>query len=194
MEEIGVVKFVQIQRASLKYGEKPNKVYNPSPLLVVDSLRLSPQGLVGVTADGGQIVDVHNTTHPDTKNWDGNGVSVGFTSHYTAMRAKFGAHLVDGISGENILIEASHPFALADLGKRLAFQNPATGELTYLHNLMVAAPCEPFSRFVLRQSPPVEPDVMKSTLQFLDSGMRGFYAAAQSGMVQAGDKVFASSE
>jgi hypothetical protein len=189
MREIGIIKLVQIQRASLKLGEKPNKIYDPSPLLVVDSLRLSPQGVIGLTADGGQIMDVHNANHPDSKNRAENGISVGFTSHYAAMRARFGEHLVDGISGENILVDTVHQFELADLGSQLTFQNPHTGEVVYLDDLMVAAPCEPFSRFALRQAPPVEANVMKSTLQFLDGGMRGFYAVAKGGIVQAGDKV-----
>ncbi len=52
MHEIGRIKQVQIQRSSLKLGERPYRVYDPAPLLVVDSLALSARGVVGVTADG----------------------------------------------------------------------------------------------------------------------------------------------
>ena len=189
MREIGVVKAVQIQRSSLKSGVKPQQVYAPTALLAVARLQLSPEGVLGLTDTGETIVDVHHAQHAETKNVGKNGVSVGFTSHYAAMRARFGPHLVDGSAGENILVDAEQSFALADLGGRLIFQNTA-GEEVVLEKLLVDAPCEPFSRFALQQTPPVEASLMKSTLQFLDSGMRGFYATAQRGSVQVGDKVY----
>src|SRR5262249_46110823 len=115
-----------------------------------------------------------------------------FTGHYDAMRTHFGAHLTDGIAGENILVDLQGVLKLQDIGQRIAFQNPATGELVYLDALSPAPPCEPFSRFALRQSPPVDAALMKETLQFLDDGMRGFYASALQGSVQAGDRVLVS--
>jgi MOSC domain len=146
-----------------------------------------------VLADGTEIIDVHNVSHPQSRNGGANGISVGFTAHYAAMRAHFGAHLSDGIAGENILVETASTIKLSDLGKRLVFQNQA-GTFVYLDNLLVAPPCEPFSRFALRQSPPVEAATMKATLQFLDDGTRGFYAVPLSGTIQSGDKVFASDD
>ncbi len=190
MREIGVVKSVQIQQASLKQGEKPQRIYDPAPLRQVDRLYLSLDGVTGVLDSGEEIVDVHNTRHPQSRNNGPNGVSVGFTSHYAAMRAQFGPHLIDGIAGENILVEVQQPFTLDALGESLVFQNPATGAQVRLESLMVAPPCEPFSRFALQQQPPVAADLMKATLQFLDGGTRGFYASAQSGHVARGDKVF----
>jgi MOSC domain-containing protein YiiM len=196
MREIGTVKRVQIQRSRLKLGEKPYRVFDPSPLLVVAALLLSSDGVIGVTEDGGKLIDVHNAGHPETRNHDGiNGVSVSFTSHYREMRACFGSHLVDGCAGENILIETDRHMSLEDLGKRLAFQNPSGGELVYLDALMVAAPCKEFSHFVNQanlKTAPLSAEQLKSTLQFLDNGQRGFYAASLgSGNIQAGDKVFA---
>ena len=191
MREIGTVKHLQVQRSPLKSGENPNRIYNPAPLLKVERLLLFPQGVIGVTDDGGEIVDVHNADHLNSKNSRVNGVSVGFTAHYVAMRGRFGEHLTDAIAGENILVEAGDTIKLADLGKRLAFQNPASGTLVYLDDLMVADPCEPFSRFALCQNPPVPAALMKETLQFLGDGMRGFYATATQGSIQVGDRVFA---
>jgi hypothetical protein len=64
MREIGRIKLVQVQRASLKAGERPYRYFDPTPLLVVDGLLLSPGGVVGLTADGDRVVDVHHVEHP----------------------------------------------------------------------------------------------------------------------------------
>lgn len=190
MREIGVVKSVQIQQASLKRMDEGLQLYDPAPLLQVGQLRLAPQGIYGVLQSGEEIVDVHNALHPQSKNIGDNGVSVGFTGHYAAMRERFGDHMQDGIAGENILVEASGIVSRADLGESLVIQ-PADGSDTItLGAMRVAAPCEPFSRFALQQTPPVAAETMKATLQFLSAGIRGFYATAQGGMVQPGDRVF----
>ncbi len=192
MREIGVVKQVQIQRESLKRVDGTQQAFDPTPLLIVDRLRLSSDGVLGFLADGTQIIDVHNVHHPGSRNRGDNWVSVNFISHYAAMQKQFGAHLTEGIAGENILVESSDAvLTVADFGKRLAFKSNETSEMVYLTDIIPAPPCEPFSRFALCQSPPVPAAVMKSTLQFLGDGMRGFYAAAVSGTIQAGNVVFA---
>jgi hypothetical protein len=194
MREIGRVKQVQIQRSSLKIGEKSARVYNPSPLLVVDCISVNSYGVTGLMADGAQIIDVHNAQHPTTKNSGVNGASVSFTGHYREIRAQYGTYLVDGCAGENILIEADRKFTLADLGVRLAFENAQTGEVAYLDDLMVAAPCVEFSHYVQKanqESAPLAADQLKATLQFLNDGRRGFYATAfNTATIQAGDRVF----
>ena len=195
MREIGIVKQVQIQRSSLKIGERPYRVYSPDPLLVVEAIRVDPAGVIGLTSDGGEIIDVHNSHHPQTRNSGVNAVSVGFTGHYHAMRTEYGAHLVDACAGENILVETDGIIKLAHLGKRLAFQNPHTDKICYLDDVIVAAPCVEFSHYARQsnlQANPLPPDLVKTTLQFLDDGMRGFYAGVRSPItIQAGDKVFA---
>lgn len=194
MFEIGQVKLVQVQRASLKFGERPNRYYDPSPLLVVERLLASAEGAVGVTADGQTVADVHHTGHPDSKNIKGvNGLSLGFTSHYRQMQARYGGHVVDGCAGENIVVEAEQRFGLDDLSGRLAIQSAATGQFVYFTQLLVAAPCVEFSHFCNRASSPLSAEELKTTLQFLDDGIRGFYttlADAQQAVIQAGDKVF----
>jgi hypothetical protein len=193
-QPIGRIKLVQIQRSSLKAGERPNRYYDPAPLLPVDSLLLSPGGVVGQSA-GEQLIDVHNADHPDSKNLRGiNGISIGFTSHYREMRERCGPHLSDGIAGENILVESDRSFALADLGQRLVIQT-ATGALVHLAELVVAAPCNEFSQFAANQAERLPPEALKATLQFLNDGRRGFYATLAStpsdAIVRAGDLVFA---
>ncbi|MFL5804795.1 MAG: MOSC domain-containing protein [Roseiflexaceae bacterium] len=194
MHEIGRIKQVQVQRASLKAGERPYRYYDPTPLLVVDGLLLSPSGVVGLSAGGEQVIDVHNADHPASKNQRGiNGISIGFTSHYQAMRERFGPHLTDGIAGENILVAADRAFALADVGARLAIQT-AGGAVLYLADLLVAAPCVEFSQFAASQAERLPPEALKATLQFLDDGRRGFYASLAGepaeAIVRAGDRVF----
>jgi len=93
MRTIGTVTRLQIQRGSLKTGEKPTRTYDPTPLLAVPDLHVSPDGALGASPGGGGmwVVDVHHRSHPVTKNEDGlHGISLGFTSHYDAMREHFG--------------------------------------------------------------------------------------------------------
>src|SRR3989442_4417224 len=47
MRTIGTVTRLQIQRGSLKRGEKPTRVYDPTPLLSVAALNVSPDGALG---------------------------------------------------------------------------------------------------------------------------------------------------
>src|SRR2546421_10167046 len=87
MHELGRIVRLQIQRSSLKTGEKPTRVYDPMPLLAVDRLALGPDGALGEGPDGSWLVDVHHRAHPRTKNEDGAlGVSLGLTSHNEPMR------------------------------------------------------------------------------------------------------------
>src|SRR4051812_40755371 len=117
MQEIGLIKLVQLQRSSLKQGQRPQRYYDPAPLLVVDRLLLAPPGISAVSVNGEPIIDIHHADHPETKNSQGkNGISFGFTSHYRAMRECYGAHLPDGCAGENILIESDRVWSLDKLG------------------------------------------------------------------------------
>src|SRR5947209_4451089 len=114
MHEIGRIKLLQVQQSGLKVKQEPYGYYDPAPLLTVKSLLLHPVGVIGITPDGRRVIDVHHVEHPSSRNRKGNnGVSVGFTSHYEAMRGKFGDHVADGCAGENILVEAENILRLA---------------------------------------------------------------------------------
>ena len=195
MREIGRIKLVQVQRSPLKLGRSPNAYYDPSPLLVVDTLLVTPHGAIGVTAEGERITDIHHAHHPASRNSCGkNDLSVGFTSHYAAMRARFGQHLVDGCAGENILVETNSPFTLVGVAGGLAIQNPVTGQIVYLTQLKIAAPCVEFSQYAANYGMPLPPQELQAALQFLHNGRRGFYAKLaeqqNSGGVRANDRVF----
>ena len=195
MREIGQITLLQIQRSSLKIELSTTSYYDPSPLVVVEHLLLSPQGVIGVTASGIEIMDIHHEQHPDSRNHKGiNGLSLGFTSHYQAMRSKLGSHVVNGIAGENIVVESSTSHSLADLGERLAIQTQHTAQFIYLSGLKVAAPCVEFSLFAANHGLPLPAAQLKETLQFLDNGTRGFYARLvdlqDTVTLRVGDKVF----
>lgn len=188
MRTIGTIARLQIQRSSLKRGEKPNRVYDPTPLLPVPRLTVTPDGVLGASADGGWMVDVHHRGHPDTKNEDGlHGVSVGFTSHYAAMRDRFGDRIVVGCAGENVIVTADQMFTYEDLAGGVAIVSADGTERVRLKVLQVAHPCRPFTGWALGGR--VESEVLKENLQFLDGGTRGFYCVGEGvGTVALGDR------
>src|SRR6058998_2422726 len=189
MRDLGRVVSLQVQRSSLKTGEKTNRRYDPAPLLPVDRLLIGPDGALGEGPDGSWVVDVHHRAHPRTKNEDGaHGVSLGFTSHYAAMRERFGDRLTLGCAGENIVVETQRRIAFEDLEHGVALLGEGGNELARLDVLQVAHPCRPFSGWALGGM--VESDVLKETLQFLDDGPRGFYCVVVgTGIVSVGDRV-----
>jgi hypothetical protein len=191
MRTIGTVARLQIQRSSLKTGDKPNRRYDPSPLLAVPALNVTPDGALGGSPDGGDtwIVDVHHRAHPSTKNEDGlHGISVGFTSHYDAMREHFGDHVEVGCAGENIIATSDRRFTYEELAGGVAILTPDGKERVRLKVLQVAHPCRPFTGWALGKT--VEPEELKKHLQFLDGGMRGFYCVGEgAGTVMLGDLI-----
>lgn len=190
MELIGTVTRLQIQESSLKVGDTPRR-YDPAPLRAVPELVVTRAGASFVDETGTTIIDVHNVGHPASKNRATNGVSLGFTSHYAAMRERFGDHLSDGIAGENILIETARTFAESDLSGGVIVEND--GQHLPLTGVIIAAPCVEFTRFALRFPDDAKPDkTVTEGLQFLHNGVRGFYASidGEPATIQLGDRVF----
>jgi hypothetical protein len=178
MREIGKIKILQIQTGSLKQGKRPESYYDPKYILAVPSLLLTPEGAHGVTSEAEKIVDIHNARHPETRNNGTNPITIGFTTHYAAMRDQFGAHLTDGIAGENIIIDADSSFTWDDLTTGVAFKN-ADGTLHQFRLLKIADPCVEFSHFAAKKNAatgnPLGGIELKETLQFLSYGRRGFH-------------------
>jgi len=189
---IGTVVRLQVQESSLKVGDKPRR-YDPAPIRAVPAISLDPAGVIGLAENGETILDVHNHDHPSSKNRGGeNGISLGFTGHYLAMRQRFGQHLADGIAGENILIEADRQFPLDELANGVIVEGTG-GRPLELHPVIVAAPCVEFSRYALRFPDDARPDAtVTEALRFLDAGMRGFYATytGEPAVVEIGARVF----
>lgn len=173
MREIGRIEFVQVQSDPLKVTVNGVRVYQPTPLLHVDSLKLTSDGIFGVTAAGDDVIDAHHAHHPKSRHRGINGISLGFIHHYDAMRSRFGTQLVDGIAGENIIVRAFDDALPLNLTDTLYIRCQA-GNLIELSEVMIAAPCNEFSRFCAGQD--LQAAELKSTLQFLGEGRRGYYA------------------
>jgi len=198
LRKLGHVKLVQLQPQGLiiESDDTPSGyLYDPSRLLEVNQLIINPLGIEATTNAGEHVLDIHHINHPDKEYDDDDLVCIAFTSHYEAMRARFGAHLVDGIAGENIIIECEQEIWPEDLSQQIIIENSKTGYQMKLEMVSHANPCQEFSQFVL-DTPYKKPaaDKMKATLQFLGNGRRGFLFVMQKGQeaatVQAGDKVF----
>jgi hypothetical protein len=192
LELLGPIVLLQVQTAPLKQGQRPLSWYDPAPIQAVPALRLDDGGVTGI--DGALVADVHHRDHPLTRYRGENGVSIGFTGHYAQMRQRFGQHLVDGIAGESILVRADHIITEADVKHGVVILT-ANG-LVELSEMQSAPPCVEFSKFCAGYSPDQKADrTVTQTLQYLDSGMRGFYATLAAGSpatvtIAVGDQVY----
>lgn len=195
MHQLGRVKLTQIQPNGLIIETPSGNYYNASRRLVVNRLRITPLGIEATTPDGEQVLDIHHINHPDKAYDNDDLVCIGFTSHYAAMRSRFGEHMVDGIAGENIIIDCEQEIWPEDLGQQIAIENSDTGALTSLNMVSFAAPCDEFSHFAANsQDARLPADELKATLQFLGNGRRGYLLVMSEGqetsIVQPGDKIF----
>ncbi len=196
---LGIVSLVQLQPSGLIIDvPKPSPIrsfYDASRRVEVDRLEITPRGIQATLPTGKQVLDIHHLDHPDKAYDDDDLVCVGFTAHYDAMRAEFGEHMVDGIAGENILIDFSDEVWPEDLGKVLAIENQDTGEMATLEMVSFAAPCVEFSRFCAqRQRDEIPSHRLGEILRFLGNGRRGFLLVLDDALdmvtVRPGDRVF----
>jgi hypothetical protein len=193
--ELGRVKLVQVQPDGLIIETPSGYFYDASRLVKVDRLYITSMGIEATTPEGEHVLDIHHIDHPNKAYDNDDLVCIGFTSHYQAMRARFGEHMVDGIAGENITIEYEQEVWLEDLGQQIAIENADSGHMARLDVLNFAAPCGEFSHFAAssqhKQLPAAK---LKSTLQFLGNGRRGFLLVLsenqETATVRSGDRVF----
>ena len=189
LQLIGRIERLQVQTRSLKVGERPRSGYDPSPIRTVPALRLDSGGVTGI--DDGDIADVHHRDHPESKYRGENGISVGFTSHYVAMRSRY-PHIDDGIAGENILVAASQPLDPEDVAAGLVIA-AADGEI-WLREIVPAPPCVEFAKFCNQYPLDAKADkTVAETVRFLSDGRRGYYATlehAESTPIVVGDPVY----
>ena len=195
IKELGKVKLVQVQPNGLIINTPDGDIYDVTRRVEVDRLLITPLGIEAVLPSGEAVLDIHHINHPD-KAYKDDLISIGFTSHYATMRERFGEHMQDGTAGENIIIDSDREIWLDDLGQQVVIENAETGQQTLLDILRIATPCNEFSHFAANsQHQRIPAADMKSTLQFLSHGRRGFLLALADGQktatVQAGDRVFA---
>ncbi len=181
---------LQVQRSPAKVGQSPLRCYDPAAIVSVGSIAAGPQGVSGIAEDGEVILDVHHQQHPQSRDRKGvAGILFMSTGDYTALRARYGDHVTDGIAGETMLLDAPSGLAGQQLPACVTIATSA-GPLE-LHGVRVADPCVEFSRFCLRQdiSPTVD-DAVKQALKDLDGGARGYRSIASTeGTVAVGDVV-----
>ena len=195
IRDLGVIKLVQVQPNGLIIETPSGYFYDVTRRVEVDRLIINTLGIEAITPDGEHILDIHHINHPDKAYDDDDLVSFGFTSHYEAMRARFGEHMVDGSAGENIIIEYENEVWLDEMGQQIAIESKETGQRVLLDVLSFAPPCEEFSHFVAQSQHERLPTAeLKSILQFLNNGRRGFLLVLSEGqekaIVQPGDRVF----
>jgi hypothetical protein len=181
---------LQVQRGPIKVGRAPLREYQPSAIVPVVSIDAGPRGVRGVTADGELVLDVHHQDHPKSRDRKGRaGILFMGTGDYDTLRERYGDHLVDGIAGETVLLDAPDGLAALTLPPTVTVTT-AAGPLE-LHGVRVAEPCVEFSRFCLRQEPsPEVDDAVRKTLIDLDGGARGYRSIASGeGSISVGDVV-----
>ncbi|UFU04999.1 hypothetical protein [Ruania halotolerans] len=182
---------LQIQTAPMKPGRPPLRVYSPQVLQQVDRLRLTPRGGYGEWRDhtgARSTMDVHHGDHPLSRDPKATaGITVMGTGDYLALRERYGAHLVDGVAGESILVDASAGLA------GLAFPEEFTistvrGPLRFAGG-RVADPCVEFSRFCAGENSSASASVAVTRAKAeLGGGARGYRARALTdGTVAVGD-------
>lgn len=192
MRLLGEIARLQIQRQSLTIGTGPTRYFDPAALLVVDELFLTPGGACAPAPDGSCLVDVHHAAHPFSRSRRENSLSFGFSRHYESMRARFGERFTFGCAAENIIITGAAPRVTLEEVAAGIMVETANG-LAALSRVIVATPCMPFAKFALG-NPDASAEAIKSALQFLDHGVRGFYCAfagEQTATIRCGAKVFA---
>jgi hypothetical protein len=192
MQFLGKICRLQVQPTSLKVGDVSRRSYDPAGIRVVPTMTVTPDGVIGWSESGERIDDIHNRDHPASKNRGDNAISIGFLSHYDEMRRAYGEHVVDGIAGENIVVEQDQLIGEDDIDRGFAIETSA-GSLIRFHHVIVATPCVEFSRYAMQFPEDARPDeTVTSTLQFLNDGMRGYYASytGPDVNVSVGDRVF----
>lgn len=170
---VGTVVRLQVQRSHLKPRPSGSGHYDPAPLLQVAALEVGERGCIGLV-DGDRVLDVHHADHEQTRNVRlVNSVSFLPLSHYARMRARYGPHLVDGVAGENVLLDTPSPWTADDLAGPLWLE--LDGGPVPVVGAMAAPPCAEFSRFALRRDDLEVDDEVRAALEDLDHGTRGFY-------------------
>lgn len=182
--KIGEIALLQIHRDLVVPGDR----FDPAPLLEVERMSIDAAGVLGWNGEA-WAVDVHH------RSWPGRGgrrpLSLGFTSHYDKMRRRF-RDLPLGTAGENIIVTATDPVSLEELGDLVI--RGSTGGEALLTGPIVAKPCRQFTSFMLELPHTASADEIADELSFLDGGTRGFIfkvdQLAEPVIVRVGDGVY----
>lgn len=163
---IGEISLLQIQTGVLTGRGS----YDLSMLVPVDTLRVTPDGVLGL-ADAAWVVDRHHKKHPAAKHWRAeNSLSFGFTSHYDLMSSLFRPTPL-GHAGENVIVVADHMVKLEEIAGGMRVET-SSGHID-LTTPSVMEPCVEFTRFMTSR-PDASPHDVNEDRQKLRNGVRGY--------------------
>ena len=153
-------------------------VYRDELLSDVDSLWLSPDGVIGLRGEEA-VLQAHHRLHPTRTIGTTEKhrtylphrlLSFGFTGHYDAMAEHFGL-VAMGCAAEDIIVGYDGIVSLDQVSGGVQIRR---GERVIdLVGADVAKPCVPFTKYLLRDQLTPE-DKVAPHRAFLDEGMRGF--------------------
>ena len=182
--KLGEVALLQVHGDQVKRLDR----YDPAPLIRVEEASVARDGMLGWTGDA-WVVDKHHEVWPEPG--PRRPLSIGFTSHYSKMRSRYGDFAV-GVAGENVVVATERVVGLNDLGERVIVRGD--DREVELLPVKVAKPCLQFSSY-LRQLPEVGTyEELAGDLEFLGEGTRGFIVTMDAGAgpvrIRVGDEVF----
>lgn len=185
-EPLGRVVRLQIHSESLKRDD----VYDPSPLVVVESGSIDGSGMLGWDGSG-WAVDIHHEAHPRAKGGGHKALSIGFTGHYDRMAERFGEAPI-GIAGENIVVDG--PAVPADAIAAGLVIRTQDGAVFELRSPTPAVACPGFTSYLLKNRRVLPRDEIAEHLAFLSTGSRGFILSVnhidRPVQISIGDEVF----
>jgi len=150
--------------------------YDTRMLVPVDTLRLTPEGVFGLSGDE-WIADRHHRDHPAAKHWHAEEVlSFGFTSHYDLMWEMFRKTSL-GIAGENVIVIADQIITLEETAGGIRIE--ANSGQVDLGKPQAIEPCVEFTRFMTSRPEASARDV-KHDREMLRNGVRGFVVGVRS--------------
>ncbi len=165
-EAVGRIVRLQIQAEPLKATGR----YDPGHLVKADQALIGEEGML--IWDGcGWIVDAHHRAHPRARGGGNRALSIGFTGHYEAMAERFDPVPV-GIAGENIIVDGP-AVRIAEIGGGMFIRRPDGMEIG-LDDPRPAAPCLPFTSFLVGSDDVLQREAIQGELAFLSNGTRGF--------------------
>jgi hypothetical protein len=163
---IGEISLLQIQTGQMTgRGD-----YDTRMLVPVDKLRLTTEGVFGLSGDE-WIADRHHRDHPAAKHWHAEDVlSFGFTSHYDLMWEMFRKTSL-GIAGENVIVIADRVITHEETAGGLRIE-ANSGEIE-LEKPQIIEPCVEFTRFMTSR-PEASAREVKHDREMLRNGVRGY--------------------
>jgi hypothetical protein len=183
---VGRIIRLQVQTGSVKASGR----YDPSPILAAETASISEAGML-LWNGTAWVIDAHHRMFPGSRGGGRRPLSIGFTSHYAEMERHFGDVPV-GIAGENIIVEGP-ALRMADIDRGLVIRRSDGGEIT-LHAPRPAAPCLPFTSFLVRSDGVLPREALTEELAFLSEGTRGFLVSvdpvAGPTTIRLGDEIY----